>query len=263
MLRQQGPWPALGDLRDSTVVAHPSARRAFPPTNVPWLDTWLGTTTELWDRQAGALAERFRVLRYDHRGHGGSPAPDGPYSIDDIGGDLLALLDRLAIARASICGVSLGGMVGMWLAARAPERVDRLVLCCTSARISPPIVCLRTIWNSFVASWKRRVSGLAAPQTMIGAWRNCAARTSHSSWAWVAGTTAARRGSDTLCCMDERWTQNDPQHVARVQGVWNALEAGDFATALDSNTDDVIFENGPGAGPWRQTDGKPRSSTCR
>jgi 3-oxoadipate enol-lactonase/4-carboxymuconolactone decarboxylase len=97
----------------------------------------LGTTMELWDRQLGALTERFRVLRYDTRGHGGSPVPDGPYTIDDIGADALALLDRLGLERVLWCGVSLGGMTGMWLASRAPERIERLVLCCTSANIAP------------------------------------------------------------------------------------------------------------------------------
>jgi 3-oxoadipate enol-lactonase / 4-carboxymuconolactone decarboxylase len=92
---------------------------------------------ELWDRQVDALTERFRVLRFDHRGHGGSPVPDGPYTIDDLGDDLLALLDRLELARVSVCGVSIGGMTAMWLAARAPERVDRLGLCCTSAHLPP------------------------------------------------------------------------------------------------------------------------------
>ena len=107
----------------------------------------IGTTTELWDRQVGPLAERFRVLRYDHRGHGGSPVPPGPYSIDDIGGDLLALLDRLQLERVSVCGVSLGGMTAMWLAARAPERVERIVLCCTSAHLPP-----RSNWTDRAAT---------------------------------------------------------------------------------------------------------------
>src|SRR4051812_46364469 len=89
----------------------------------------LGTTTQLWERQLGALTERFRVLRYDTRGHGGSPVPGGPYTIDDIGADALALLDRLGLERVLWCGVSLGGMTGMWLAARAPERIERLALC--------------------------------------------------------------------------------------------------------------------------------------
>ena len=99
------------------------------------LSNSLGTTGGMWDAQVPALAERFRVLRYDTRGHGASPAPPGPYSLDDLGGDVLALLDRLGLERVSFCGVSIGGMTGMWLAARAPERVERLALCCTSAHL--------------------------------------------------------------------------------------------------------------------------------
>ncbi|HET7479196.1 MAG TPA: 3-oxoadipate enol-lactonase [Rubrobacteraceae bacterium] len=97
----------------------------------------LGTTFRMWDEQAPALSERFRLLRYDHRGHGGSPVPPGPYGMDDLGQDVLALLDRLEIERASFCGLSIGGMVGMWLASEAPGRIERLVLCCTSARFDP------------------------------------------------------------------------------------------------------------------------------
>jgi len=96
----------------------------------------LGSTLALWEPLLPALS-RFRVVRYDHRGHGGSAAPEGPYTIADLGGDLIGLLDRLGVARASIVGISLGGMVGMWVAARAPERVERLALLCTSARLGP------------------------------------------------------------------------------------------------------------------------------
>jgi 3-oxoadipate enol-lactonase / 4-carboxymuconolactone decarboxylase len=97
----------------------------------------LGTTLRVWDDQAPALQAHFRLLRYDHRGHGDSPAPPGPYEIEDLGRDLLVLLDRLEIERVSFCGISIGGMVGMWLASESPERVERLVLCCTSARLAP------------------------------------------------------------------------------------------------------------------------------
>jgi 3-oxoadipate enol-lactonase len=98
----------------------------------------LGSTLEMWAPQAAALRERFRVVRYDHRGHGGSPVPGGPYSLADLGGDLLCLLDDLGAERAHLCGLSLGGMVAMWVAQHAPERVGRLVLCCTSAAFGPP-----------------------------------------------------------------------------------------------------------------------------
>lgn len=109
-----------------------------PPDGAPLLlGGSLGTTHAMWDRQVAVLSRTHRVIALDHRGHGASPAPPGPYTIDDLGGDVLALLDRLDLARASWCGLSLGGMVGMWLAAHAPERVDRLVLLCTSAFLPP------------------------------------------------------------------------------------------------------------------------------
>jgi 3-oxoadipate enol-lactonase len=97
----------------------------------------LGTTLELWDAQASALAPRFRVLRYDHPGHGGSPLlADG--SVADLARAVVALLDELGLERVSFCGLSLGGAVGMQLALDAPDRVDRLVLAATSARFGPP-----------------------------------------------------------------------------------------------------------------------------
>jgi 3-oxoadipate enol-lactonase len=98
------------------------------------LSSSLGTTLELWDVNVGAFAERCRVLRYDHRGHGGSPVPPGPYAIDQLGRDVLELLDGLELERVSFCGISLGGAVGLWLGASAPERLERLVVACSSAR---------------------------------------------------------------------------------------------------------------------------------
>lgn len=101
------------------------------------LGSSLGTTRSMWDEQLPALAERFRVVRYDHRGHGGSPVPPGPYSLQDLAGDVLALMDRLGVERAHLGGLSLGGMVAMHIAGTAPERVDRLALLCTSSAMPP------------------------------------------------------------------------------------------------------------------------------
>lgn len=101
------------------------------------LSNSLGSTHRMWDAQADALAEHFRVVRYDTRGHGGSPVPDGPYSIDDLADDVVALLDTLGVEKAHVVGLSLGGMTGMRLAARNPERVDRLVVLCTGAHLTP------------------------------------------------------------------------------------------------------------------------------
>jgi 3-oxoadipate enol-lactonase len=97
----------------------------------------LGTTLHMWDPQVPVLSADHRVIRFEHRGHGGSPVPNGPYSIDELGADVLTMLDRLDLPRVSYCGLSIGGMVGQWLAINAPERVDRLILLCTSAHLPP------------------------------------------------------------------------------------------------------------------------------
>jgi 3-oxoadipate enol-lactonase len=98
-------------------------------TPVLALPSSLGTTTELWDPNAGFWSDTFRLLRYNQRGR---------TSVEQLGRDLLELLDELGTDRVSICGLSLGGATAMWVAANAPERIDRLVLACTSARFSDP-----------------------------------------------------------------------------------------------------------------------------
>jgi 3-oxoadipate enol-lactonase len=98
----------------------------------------IGTTAELWDGQMPTFTQYFRVIRYEHRGHGGSPAPPGPYTIDALATDVLDLLDRLGVERASLAGISLGAMVAMWIGSSAPTRVERLALCCTSAGLGRP-----------------------------------------------------------------------------------------------------------------------------
>ena len=106
---------------------------AYAPVVV--LSNSLGTTLSLWHRQMPALTGRYRVLRYDTRGHGESDAPDDGYTIDRLGRDVLSLMDGIGIPRADVCGISLGGMTALWLGVHAPERVGRLVLANTAARI--------------------------------------------------------------------------------------------------------------------------------
>jgi 3-oxoadipate enol-lactonase len=119
------------------VIPH---RRLEGPEDAPVvvLSNSLGATVEMWEPQVPALTQRFRVLRYDHRGHGRSAVPPGPYTIGDLAGDVLELLDSLHLDRVSFCGLSMGGMVGMWMAAERPARIDRLALSCTSAHLPPP-----------------------------------------------------------------------------------------------------------------------------
>jgi len=124
----------------------------------------LGTTGEVWEPQAAALGERFRLLRFEHRGHGGSPSLPGPYTIAELGADVLRLLDGFGVPTASYCGISLGGMIGMWLAANAPERIGALGLCCTSAYLPPA-----QMWEERAASVRATGMASISPQ-VVGRW---------------------------------------------------------------------------------------------
>ena len=132
-----------------------------PQDPVLLLSNSLGSDVSMWDAQAEAFSRRYRLLRYDSRGHGRSAVPKGPYRIEDLGRDVLGLLDALGIERVRFCGLSKGGVVGMWLAANAPERVERLVLCNTSAYFGNP-----PLWNARIEAV--RTSGMQAvvPQVL-------------------------------------------------------------------------------------------------
>ena len=106
------------------------------------LSNGLGTELSMWDAQIPPLAHAFRVMRYDARGHGASSTPSQSFSIEHMGRDVLALLDCAGVARAHFCGLSMGGMIGMWLGVNAPDRLKSLVLANTAARIGPP-----AMWN--------------------------------------------------------------------------------------------------------------------
>ena len=103
----------------------------------PWLVfcNSLGTDLHMWDAQVDVLSRHFRILRYDRRGHGRSSTPPPPYSLADLGGDVIALLDAREIERAHFCGLSIGGLTGQWLAINAGHRLDKVVLCATAAKI--------------------------------------------------------------------------------------------------------------------------------
>lgn len=125
-------------MSDATAIDVDFSVEGPPHAPVLVLSGSLGSTREMWQPQVDALSTDFRVVTYDARGHGVSPVPAGPYAIADFGADLLRLLDRLDATAAHVAGLSLGGMTGMWLAANAPERVDKLALLCTSALLGPP-----------------------------------------------------------------------------------------------------------------------------
>lgn len=95
----------------------------------------LGVSHAMWGPQIAALGQRFRILRYDLRGHGDSGLPEAPWTIDDLGRDVIDLLDELGLDQVAYCGLSIGGIIGIWLGQNAPERFSRLVLCNCSAAI--------------------------------------------------------------------------------------------------------------------------------
>jgi 3-oxoadipate enol-lactonase len=125
----------------------------------------LGSDHRMWEPQVKPLVDKgFRVLRYDTRGHGASPVPPGPYALEDLGGDVLALLDEHGVERAHVVGLSLGGMTGMWLGMNAPDRIESLVLCCTSAKLGPP-----QMWADRAKTVRENGTGAVA-EAGVGRW---------------------------------------------------------------------------------------------
>ncbi|MBT7647502.1 MAG: alpha/beta fold hydrolase, partial [Rhodospirillaceae bacterium] len=124
----------------------------------------LGTDHRMWDGQARRFGGDYRIVRYDRRGHGGSSAPPGPYSFERLGRDALCVLDALEIDKTWFCGLSMGGMTGMWLAANAGERFHGLVLANTGAHMPP-----REMWAERIDM--ARAGNLALMvETVLGRW---------------------------------------------------------------------------------------------
>lgn len=124
--------------------------RVDGPQGAPWivLSNSLASTYRIWDRQIDWLTQKYRVLRYDARGHGGSDVPKGPYTLDQLSSDALRLMDHHEIVRATFMGVSLGGITGLGIAIGAPERLERLV-CCDARADAPP---------AYVDGWRQRIA---------------------------------------------------------------------------------------------------------
>ena len=118
----------------------------------------LGGNLGVWDALAPALDEKFHVIRFDARGHGGSPRVPGPYALDDLGGDVLALMDDLEIARTRFIGLSMGGSIGQWLMIHAPSRLEKIVLANTATHFPDPAG-----WNGRIRSARENGMSLLAP----------------------------------------------------------------------------------------------------
>ena len=162
------------------------------------LSSSIGTTAALWDAQVPLLGSRFRVLRYDHPGHGASSDPDGPVTIEALATGVVDLLDRLELETVAFCGLSLGGMVGMALARAAPERVERLVLCCTAAYLGPP------------ERWRERAETVRAEGTTA-----------------IADAVLER-------WFTERFRQEQPGTVARFRGTFEGVSREGYALCCEA-----------------------------
>ncbi|MGO4380718.1 3-oxoadipate enol-lactonase [Pseudoduganella sp. RAF53_2] len=143
---------------ESFITANDGVRIAYRFDGAQQLPTLIlsnsiATDYAMWDGQIAELSQRFRVLRFDTRGHGKSDVPLGPYSMDRLGHDVLDLMDALGIARAHFLGLSLGGFIGQWLAIHRPERIDRLILSNTAASLGTD-------------GWSERIAGVLADHGM-------------------------------------------------------------------------------------------------
>jgi 3-oxoadipate enol-lactonase len=188
------------------------------------LSNSLGTNLAVWDVQIPALTTRFRVLRYDTRGHGSSAVTPGPYSIEMLARDVLTLLDSLKIKRAHFCGLSMGGMTGMWLGAHAPDRIDRLVL----ANTAPKIGSAET-WNARID--RVRKGGMEAiADAVIGPWFT-------TGFHGRAPETVARMRSMLITAPAEGYIANCA--AVRDADQWNTIPSIRSPTLVIAGTHDV------------------------
>ena len=125
------------------------------------LSNSLGTDRSLWDSQVEPLSRLHSVWRYDTRGHGNSDAPEGEYSIERLGKDLLTVIDATGASRVDLCGVSIGGITALWVALHAPDRVRRIVLANTAAKIGD-----ESMWSARIATARTVGLGALADATM-------------------------------------------------------------------------------------------------
>jgi 3-oxoadipate enol-lactonase len=146
------PFIEIGDFRAHYALSGPEGAPALVLSNS------LGTNFSMWDPELPAFEKRLRILRYDTRGHGQSSVTPGPYRIEQLGRDVLHVLDRLSLKRVHFCGLSLGGMTGMWLGINAPERLQKLILCNTAARIGSA-----ETWNARIEAVRKSGMKSVAP----------------------------------------------------------------------------------------------------
>jgi 3-oxoadipate enol-lactonase len=195
----------------------------------------IGTTRAIWAAQAPVLREHFRLLRFELRGHGEpgarSAAPPGPYSIAELGTDVLGLMRDHGVTSAAYCGISLGGMIGLWLAANAPDRISSLVVCCAAITPMPS----RQAWLDRAALV--RTAGMTAISEMIPP-------------RWFTADFIARQPAAVSAVMD-MLLGTDPQGYAGCADAIAGLDLAPVLGAIKAPTLVLAGAEDPAAPPWQ------------
>lgn len=202
----------------------------------------LGTSLAMWEPQVAVLSRSFRVITFDQRGHGASPVPPGPYTISDLGEDVVALMDHLGVRRASYVGLSIGGMAGIWLGAKAPERLDTLTLMCTSA-YAPP-----------AARWRERIAAVRAAgstdtiaDAVVERWFTPAWSAAHPAGVAAHRAMIAGTDPDGYCGCCEAIAEMDLRALLPSVSVPTLVISAEQDLALPPEHQRLIAESIPGA----------------
>jgi 3-oxoadipate enol-lactonase/4-carboxymuconolactone decarboxylase len=205
------------------------------------LSNSLGTTLHMWDRQAAPFAQHFRLVRYDRRGHGRSGVPKGPYTMGRLGRDVLAVLDALNLGRINWCGLSMGGMVGQWLGANAPERIERLVLTNTSSYFAD-----KTAWNDRLKLVREKGIPAFAPANMERWFTKGFRERSPDAVAWLQQMFAATPLEGYIACGEAVRDMDHRELLPKIKAPTLVI-AGKHDPATPPEANEYIKNHIPGA----------------
>jgi 3-oxoadipate enol-lactonase len=201
----------------------------------------LGATYRMWDAQVQDFTRHFRLLRYDTRGHGESAVTPGPYTIEQLSWDVLALLDALDLQRVYFCGLSMGGMIGMFLGANAPNRFHKIVLCNTAAKIGTP-----ETWNARIDAVQRGGMEAVAP-TVIERWLTAGYRAAHPTETQAALTMLEQANPDGYVANCAAVRDMDQRQKLDAVGVPTLVVAGTHDPVTPPCDGRFLTEHIPGA----------------
>src|SRR6516225_5270951 len=205
------------------------------------LSNSLATTLHMWEPQVSAITQHFRLVRYDPRGHGLSDVPAGPYTMERLGRDALAILDGLGINKVSWCGLSMGGMVGQWLGANAPERIERLVLTNTSSYFAD-----KSAWNDRLKLVREKGIPAFAPANMERWFTKGFRERSPDAVAWLQAMFAATPLEGYIACGEAVRDMDHRELLPKIKAPTLVI-AGKHDPATPPEANEYIKNHIPGA----------------